>query len=52
MGAAVKNSGAAIDWKRNLTFIWISQILAMAGFAGITPFIPLFFRDQGSVALC
>ncbi len=46
MGAAVKNSGAAIDWKRNLTFIWISQILAMAGFAGITPFIPLFFRDH------
>lgn len=47
MDSAVTPSlSLGIDWKRNLTFIWISQILAMAGFSGITPFIPLFFRDH------
>ncbi len=35
-----------INWKKNLIFVWISQILAMAGFAAITPFIPLFLRDH------
>ncbi len=46
MDSAVNKPVPGIDWKRNLIFIWISQILAMAGFAGITPFIPLFFRDK------
>ena len=46
MDSSVNKPAPGIDWKRNLFIIWISQILAMAGFAGITPFIPLFFRDR------
>ena len=37
---------AKISWKKNLFFIWFSQILALAGFAGIMPFIPLFIRQK------
>lgn len=36
----------AISWKRNLYIVWVSQLLAMAGFSAITPFIPVFIRDQ------
>jgi DHA1 family multidrug resistance protein-like MFS transporter len=35
-----------ISWKRNLYLVWISQLLAMAGFSAITPFIPVFIRDR------
>lgn len=34
-----------LSWKRNLFCVWLSQILAMAGFAAIYPFVPIFFRD-------
>ena len=41
------NSGAqTINWKRNLVGIWIGQILCMAGFSSIIPFVPLFIRDK------
>ena len=36
----------AISWKRNLYLVWISQLLGMAGFSAITPFIPVFIRDH------
>ncbi len=32
-------------WKRNLLFVWISQMLAMAGFGMCMPFIPIFMRE-------
>ena len=32
-------------WKRNLFFVWISQMLGMAGFGLCMPFIPLFMRE-------
>lgn len=35
-----------ISWKKNLFFVWFSQILALAGFAGIMPFIPIFIREK------
>ncbi|MCQ2352343.1 MAG: MFS transporter [Victivallaceae bacterium] len=37
---------AEINWRRNLWFLWISQLLSMAGFAGIMPFIPLFIGSK------
>ena len=41
------NSGAqTINWKRNLVGVWIGQILCMAGFSSIIPFVPLFIRDK------
>ncbi len=35
-----------ISWKKNLFCIWLAQILSLAGFAGIMPFMPLFMREQ------
>ena len=34
-----------INWKRNLFFVWLSQILALAGFGSVIPFIPLYMRN-------
>ncbi len=34
-----------IDWKRNLFFVWLSQILSLAGFGSVIPFIPLYMRN-------
>ncbi|MDD3154760.1 MAG: MFS transporter [Victivallaceae bacterium] len=39
------NQELNISWKQNLICIWISQILCMAGFSLIYPFVPIFFRD-------
>ena len=33
-------------WKRNLTMLWISQILVMAGYDALNPFIPLFMKES------
>ena len=35
-----------ISWKKNLIGIWTGQILCMAGFSAIIPFVPLFIRDK------
>ncbi len=35
-----------INWRKNLWFLWISQMLGLAGFAGIMPFIPLFIKQK------
>lgn len=34
-----------IVWKRNLTMLWLSQLLVMAGFDAMSPFIPLFLKN-------
>lgn len=34
-----------INWKKNLFFIWLSQILSLAGFGSVMPFIPLYMRN-------
>ena len=36
----------AVNWKKNLIVVWLSQFLAMIGFGCCMPFIPLFLRDQ------
>ncbi len=36
----------AINWKKNLTFIWLSQFLAMIGFGCCMPFIPLLIKEN------
>ena len=33
-----------INWKKNLLFIWLSQLLSLAGFAAAMPFIPVYMR--------
>ncbi len=35
-----------ISWKKNLFFVWLSQILSLAGFAAVMPFLPIYFRDH------
>lgn len=37
---------AAVNWKRNLIFLWSSQFLGMAGFALVMPFMPLFIGEK------
>jgi DHA1 family multidrug resistance protein-like MFS transporter len=39
-----------VNWKRNLFFIWLSQILSLAAFGAVVPFIPLFLRDQMEIS--
>ncbi|MDD3885895.1 MAG: MFS transporter [Victivallaceae bacterium] len=38
-----------INWKTNLFFTWLSQLLSMAGFAMAMPFIPIFIRERFGV---
>lgn len=33
-----------INWKQNLFFVWFSQLLSLAGFAAVMPFIPVYLR--------
>ncbi|MBQ6352534.1 MAG: MFS transporter, partial [Lentisphaeria bacterium] len=35
-----------INWKRNLFFIWLGQLLALCGDAFALPFMPLYIRDN------
>ncbi len=35
-----------VNWKRNLSLLWVSQLFVMAGFAAAMPFIPLFIADR------
>ena len=34
-----------INWKRNIFFVWLSQLLSLAGFGLCMPFIPIFMRE-------
>ena len=36
----------AVNWKKNLVFVGISQFLAMVGFGCCMPFIPLLLREN------
>ncbi len=38
-----------INWKKNLFFIWLSQILSLAGFSSAIPFIPIYIRDRWGI---
>ena len=40
----------AINWKKNLVFVGISQFLAMIGFGCCMPFIPLLMRNSLHIA--
>ncbi len=40
----------SISWKRNLFFVWLAQLLSMAAFGMITPFIPIYLRDHLNMA--
>lgn len=40
----------AINWKRNLWTVWLSQFLSLAGFGMCGPFIPLFMKDSLGIA--
>ncbi|MBQ7650282.1 MAG: MFS transporter [Victivallales bacterium] len=33
-------------WKLNLAMLWLSQILVMAGYTAMVPFIPLFIKNE------
>ena len=38
-----------IDWKKNLLFVWLSQLLSLAGFAFAMPFIAVYIRDTWGI---
>jgi DHA1 family multidrug resistance protein-like MFS transporter len=38
-------------WKRNLYVIWIAELVAIAGFAVIFPFVPYFVQELGVTEL-
>ncbi|MDD3154346.1 MAG: MFS transporter [Victivallaceae bacterium] len=41
-----ENTSQTQFWKRNLFFLWSSQVLVNAGFCACMPFIPLFIREN------
>ncbi|MDO4575213.1 MAG: MFS transporter [Planctomycetia bacterium] len=38
-----------ISWRKNLFFIWCSQILSMAGYSSAMPFMAIYIRDQWGI---
>lgn len=38
-----------INWRTNLLYIWLTQILTMAGFSSALPFIPIYIRDKWAI---
>ncbi|MDO5552695.1 MAG: MFS transporter [Planctomycetia bacterium] len=43
------SSEKPVRWKRNLLFIWLSQILSIGGYASAMPFIPIYIRDRWGI---
>ena len=47
-----------VSWKLNLAMLWFSQLVILAGFQALIPFIPLFIKnelgvtDEESLLLC
>ena len=42
--------GNAVNWKRNLAVVWLSQFMGLAGFGCAMPFIPMLLRDKLGIA--
>jgi DHA1 family multidrug resistance protein-like MFS transporter len=36
-----------IDWRRNLLFLWLSQVLSLLGFGFALPFVPFYLQELG-----
>ncbi|MBN1836605.1 MAG: MFS transporter, partial [Spirochaetales bacterium] len=36
-----------IDWRRNLVFVWIAQVLSLVGFSFALPFAPFYLQELG-----
>ncbi len=36
-----------VDWKRNLTFLWIAQFFSLIGFSFALPFVPFYLQELG-----
>jgi DHA1 family multidrug resistance protein-like MFS transporter len=36
-----------IDWRKNLAFLWVCQILSLMGFSFALPFMPLYIKELG-----
>lgn len=36
-----------IDWKRNLLWLWIAQLLSLIGFGFAIPFVPFYLQELG-----
>jgi DHA1 family multidrug resistance protein-like MFS transporter len=36
-----------IDWRRNLVFVWIAQVLSLVGFSFALPFAPFYLHELG-----
>ena len=45
--AASEQESVEPRWKRNLLFLFLSQVLAMVGFSSATPFLPLYVQTLG-----
>lgn len=39
-----------LNWKLNLFVIWLTQIMCVAGFSLIIPFVPIYIRDTWGVS--
>lgn len=45
----MNTTNTAVNWKTNLFFVWLTQILCMAGFSAAIPFLPVYIRDTWGI---
>src|SRR5579864_4227354 len=46
----MSEGGAAVDWRRNLTALWLAELTAILGFSFAFPFLPLFLHRELHIA--
>jgi DHA1 family multidrug resistance protein-like MFS transporter len=42
-----RRAATLIDWRKNLAFLWICQVLSLMGFSFALPFMPLYIEEMG-----
>ena len=45
--AQPKQSPAATPWKRNLAILWVAELMSIAGFSVVLPFLPYYVQELG-----
>ena len=41
-----KKMSRPVSWKLNLAMLWFSQLVILAGFQALIPFVPLFIKNE------
>jgi DHA1 family multidrug resistance protein-like MFS transporter len=47
MSKVTATSNSSVSWRRNLAVIWLTELVAIAGFTVVMPLLPLYVRELG-----